>query len=86
MPQIEGARYRTGPNAGVAGDTIGYGPYVYSSTVNGGTPGTAFMAGTAQPGAICCAPLANAGATPKLFVNTGTALAAPSWTVVGSQS
>ena len=86
MPVIEGARYRTGAAAGVAGDTTGYGPYVYDSTVNGGTPGTAFQAGTAQPGAICCAPKAADGATPKLFVNTGTALASPSWTVVGSQS
>lgn len=87
MAIIEGARQRLGVEAGVAGDTSGYGPFVYSSTVNGGTPSSGtFAAGTALPGALCIAPNANAGATPKLFVNTGTALAAPVWTVAGSQS
>lgn len=86
MPYIEGSRFRVGVEAGAAGDLSGYGPFVYSSTVNGGTPGTAFAAGTANPGALCLAPLAAAGATPKAFINTGTALATPTWTVIGSQS
>lgn len=87
MAIIEGAKQRVGVEAGVAGDLSGYGPFVYASTVNGGTPGSGtFAAGTANPGAICMAPYANAGATPKLFVNTGTALAVPVWTVAGTQS
>jgi hypothetical protein len=85
MPVIEGARYRTGTEAGVSSDPSGYGPEVYSGTATGGTPaaGTAgFGAGTLQPGALV---IATQTATPKLFINTNTK-ASPTWTVVGAQS
>lgn len=83
MGIIEGARHRVPITAGVAGDITGYGPFVHTGTVSGGTPvdGTAgTQAGVAQPGAI----LISAAAT-KLFINTNT-LASPTWTVVGGQS
>lgn len=83
MSIIEGARQRAGVDAGVAGDLTGYGPAVYSSTANGGTPagGTAgFGAGTLVPGALVIA-----ASSTKLFINTNTE-ASPTWTVVGSQS
>lgn len=75
---MPGVRQRAGAAAGVSGDLTGYGPTVNSGTANLGTPGTAFGAGIIQPGGLVI------GGT-KLFVNTGT-LAAPTWTVVGSQS
>ena len=76
MPVIEGARYRLGVNAGVAGDLTGYGP-----ATNAGAPtsGTTF-AGTLEKGALVI-DITNA----KLYINTGTK-ANPTWTVVGSQS
>lgn len=80
MPRIKNARYRTGVESGVSGDTTGYGPAIHTGTANAGTPGTAFGAGTIEAGGLV---ISTSGK--KLFINTGTK-AAPTWTVVGSQS
>lgn len=75
MPYIEGAQFRTGAEAGVSGDTTGYGP-----ALSAGTPGTAFGAGTLEIGAVVISTT-----TGKHYSNTGTK-AAPTWTAIGSQS
>lgn len=80
MPYIEGARFRMGVEAGASSDMTGYGPVVYAGTANAGTPGTAFGAGTIEPGGLV---LTTTGK--KVYVNTGTKLA-PTWTPVGSQA
>jgi hypothetical protein len=71
MPIIKGARFRTGAAAGVNGDTKGYGPFVTS-----GTPGTTYMAGTAEKGGKSISTTDG-----KWYKNTGTK-ASPVWTEV----
>ena len=71
MAVKEGARFRTGIEAGTLGDTTGYGPALTS-----GTPGTAFGAGTLEIGAKVISTTDG-----KWYANTGTK-AAPTWTNV----
>ena len=75
MPVIEGARYRLGASAGVAGDPTGYGPYV-----NAGVPASGYLNATAEKGALVIDTTNG-----KLYINTGTK-AATVWTVVGAQT
>jgi hypothetical protein len=76
MAVITGARFRTGANAGVSGDTTGYGPFVLAGVPVDGTSGT--QAGVAEKGAICIDTTNG-----KLYVN-GNTKASPTWKLVTS--
>lgn len=76
MAVKEGARFRTGIEAGTSGDPTGYGPILSAGSPTSGT----FGAGTAEAGG-----LAIDTTNKKLYINTGSKTV-PAWTVVGSQS